>query len=215
MATMEATVHVVEDDPEVRESLALSIRAVGLNVETYDSAEAFLDSCANAAGDSPRCLVADIRLPGLSGLGLQERLAQRGLRIPIILITGYGNVPIAIQAIRAGAVHFLEKPISRQMLLECIQTAIDQDATVRRKEAKRADVAARLATLSDREREVMTLLIAGRYAKQIAAKLRISDKTVAKHRARVLQKMGVENIAELVQLSWNFPDGLRPAHVAS
>jgi FixJ family two-component response regulator len=209
MATAQATVYVVEDDPQVRESLALSVQGMGLTVQTYTSAEEFLDNFGSSSPDSPKCLVADVRLPGLSGLGLQERLARAGVRIPIILITGYGNVPMAVQAIRAGAVHFLEKPVSRQMLFECIQAAIDQDALVHREEARRADLAARLATLSDREREVMKLLIAGKHAKRIAAELNISDKTVAKHRAKVLQKMAVESIAELVQLSWGFPEDAR------
>jgi FixJ family two-component response regulator len=199
--TSKPTVYVVDDDPQVRESLELLARSAGLNAETYPSAEEFLDDYTDSPG-APRCLVVDIRMPGLSGLGLQERLAAEGIRIPTVIITGYGSVTMAVQAMRAGAVYFLEKPVNRQALLERIHEAIDQDAVARHEQARRADVEVRLAALSRREREVMGLLVVGRHAKQIAAELKISEKTVAKHRAKVFEKMGVDSIAELVQLSW-------------
>jgi two-component system response regulator FixJ len=203
------TVYVVDDDLQVRESLELFVRSVGLNVETFASAEEFLDSYVDSPGP-PRCVVVDVRMPGLSGLGLQDKLASEGIRIPMIIITGYGNVPMAVQAMRAGAVYFLEKPVNRQVLFERIQEAIDRDAVARQEQAREKDVAKRLAALSPREREVMDLLIVGKNAKQIASRMKISEKTVAKHRAKVFEKMRVDSIAELVQLSWFLRNDLRP-----
>ena len=143
-------------------------------------------------------------------LGLQEKLASEGIRIPMIIITGYGNVPMAVQAMRSGAVYFLEKPVNRQVLFERIQEAIDRDAVARQEQARQKDVAKRLAALSPREREVLDLLVVGRNAKQIASRMKISEKTVAKHRAKVFEKMRVDSIAELVQLSWFFRNNSRP-----
>jgi two-component system response regulator FixJ len=199
--TTKPIVYVVDDDPQVRESLELFVRSVGLDVRTYASAEEFLDDYTDSPAP-PRCLVLDVRMPGLSGPGLQERLVKDGIHIPTVMITGYANVPMAVQAMRSGAVYFLEKPVSRQALLERIQEAIDQDAAARHEQARRAEVVARVTRLSQREREVMDLLIVGKHAKQIAAELGISEKTVAKHRARVFEKMEVDSIAQLVRQSW-------------
>jgi FixJ family two-component response regulator len=197
-------VYVVDDDPQVRESLALLMNSVGLNVEAYASAEEFLDRYRDAPGP-PRCLVTDVRMPGLSGLGLQERLAAQGIKIPIIMITGYGNVPMAVQAMSAGACDFIEKPFSRQTLLMRVQEAIDRDAQHRTEQSYRSQVDAKLATLSQREREVMDLIVGGDNSKHIASKLAISEKTVAKHRAKVFQKMEVDSIAALVCLTRTGP----------
>jgi two-component system response regulator FixJ len=199
------TVYIVDDDLQVRESLELFVRSVGLNVETFASAEDFLDRYVDSPGP-PRCLVVDVRMPGLSGLGLQEKLASEGIQIPMIIITGYGNVPMAVQAMRAGAVYFLEKPVNRQVLFERVQEAIDRDAVARQDQARQKNVAKRLDALSPREREVLDLLVVGKNAKQIASRMNISEKTVAKHRAKVFEKMRVDSIAELVQLSWFFRD---------
>lgn len=198
------TVYVVDDDPQLRESLNLAMRSVGLNTESYDSAEDFLEHYNDAPGP-PRCLVLDVRMPGMSGIGLQEKLAAEGISIPIIMITGYGNVPMAVQAVSAGAMDFIEKPFSRQQLLTRVQEAIDRDADHRRERTRQAGIEGRLSTLSPREHEVMDLLVTGNHSKQIAAKLTISEKTVAKHRARVFDKMHVDNIAELVYLALSLP----------
>ena len=196
------TVYVVDDDPQVRESLKLLMRGVGLRTEVFGSAEDFLEAYEDGLGP-PRCLVLDVRMPGMSGLGLQEKLVAGGIRIPIILITGYGDVSMAVKAMAAGAVDFIEKPFSRQALLTRVQEAIDRDAERRHRESQLADMAHRLGALSQREREVMDLLIAGNHSKQIAARLCIGEKTVAKHRARVFEKMRVDSVAALVHLAYN------------
>ncbi|MBN2024013.1 MAG: response regulator transcription factor [Pirellulales bacterium] len=200
--TEQPIVYVVDDDPQVRESLNLLMRSVGFNTKVFDSAEHFLDGYDDSPGP-PRCLILDVRMPGLSGLGLQEKLAAKGIVIPTIVITGFGDVSMAVKAMSAGAIDFIEKPFSRQAVLTRVQEAIDRDAAYRRRNAQRADVAARLDLLSHREREVMDLLIAGNHAKQIAAKLQIGEKTVAKHRARVFDKMGVDSVATLVHLAYH------------
>jgi FixJ family two-component response regulator len=195
------TVYVVDDDPQVRESLKLLMRSVGFRTEVFGSAEDFLESYRDDGGP-PRCLVLDVRMPGMSGLGLQEKLVAARIDIPIIMITGYGDVSMAVKAMGAGAVDFIEKPFSRQALLTRVQEAIDRDAGRRHRDTQQANVAQRLASLSHREREVMNLLIAGDHSKQIAAKLNIGEKTVAKHRARVFEKMRIDSVAGLVHLAY-------------
>jgi FixJ family two-component response regulator len=194
------TVYVVDDDPQVRESLTLLMSSMGLNVEAYASAEDFLEHYSDEPGP-PRCLILDVRMPGLSGLGLQEKLHGDGVRIPVIMITGYGNVPMAVQAMSCGATDFIEKPFSRQTLLMRVQEAIDRDARQRTDQVRKAEITARLNTLSQRERQVMNLLVVGDNSKHIASKLEISEKTVAKHRAKVFQKMQVDSVAALVCLA--------------
>ena len=191
------TVFVVDDDPQIREVLTLLVNFLGLHAEAYASAEEFLDAYRDGPG-SPRCLILDVRMPGLSGLGLQERLAQMGVKIPIVIITGYADVPMAVRAMSAGAVGFIEKPFNRQTLIERISEAMDRDALFRREQAKQADGAARLAKLSQRERQVLKHLVVGEQTKQIAVQLGIGEKTVAKHRTRLLQKMGMDSVVELV-----------------
>jgi two-component system, LuxR family, response regulator FixJ len=207
------TVYIVDDDPQVRESLNLLMRGVGFNTEVYDSAEGFLDAYENLPGP-PRCLILDVRMPGLSGLGLQEKLIESGIRLPTIVITGYGDVSMAVKAMGAGALDFIEKPFSRQALLTRVQEAIDRDAAVRRQQAQRADVTTRLESLSHREREVMDLLIAGNHSKQIATKLNIGEKTVAKHRARVFEKMRIDSVAALVHLAYSCDFATNDAEMA-
>jgi len=169
-------------------------------VKAYGTAEEFLDEYTDEPGP-PRCLVLDVRMPGLSGVGLQERLNSKGIKVPVIVITGYANVPLAVQAMSNGAIDFIEKPFSRQTLLTRVQEAIDRDAQQRQHLARRAEVATRFATLSQREREVMGLLVSGNNSKHIASKLEISEKTVAKHRAKVFLKMQVDSVAALVSMS--------------
>lgn len=197
------TVHIVDDDPQVRESLNLLFCSIGLNVEPYTSAEEFLDRYKDDTG-LPRCLVLDIRMPGLSGLGLQERLQSANISIQTIIITGYGDVSMAVQAMNAGAVDFIEKPFSHQQLLSRVQEALDRDAEFRRNQLQRSVAVSRMATLSVRERDVMELLVAGKHSKQIGFELHISEKTVAKHRVRVFSKMNVDNVAALAYIAFKF-----------
>jgi two-component system, LuxR family, response regulator FixJ len=199
MTTATPTVYVVDDDPQVCESLNLMVRSVGLNAETYLSAEAFLDGYD---GNRPatKCLVLDVRMPGLSGLGLQQMLAAGRKEMPIIMISGCADIPMAVQAMSNGAIDFLEKPFSRQALLARIQAAIDLDAQRQRQSVRKAELSARVERLSARQREVLDLLVAGKHSKQIAGELGIGEKTVAKHRAGVLEKMQVDSVVELVRL---------------
>jgi len=183
-------VHVVDDDAALRDSLRWLLESAGLRVATYASAESFLEAYAAAQGG---CLLLDIRMPGMSGLELQDELKRRGYTIPIVFITGHGDVPMAVNAVKKGALEFIEKPYNAQALLVMVDHALDIDAEARR-------VAAHLGRLTKREREVMELVIAGKRNQDIAAELSISIKTVEAHRAGMMWKMGVDSLAELVQL---------------
>jgi len=191
------TVFVVDDDQAVRKSLDMLIRSVGHSVETFSSAQDFLDRFDD---QRPGCLVLDVRMPGMSGLELQRYLKQRGAGIPIIIITGHGDVPIAVRAMKDGAVEFLEKPFSKQLLLEHISVAMKQDLKRRERSANRSSIQARLDLLTGREHQVMELVAAGKLSKEVARELGISKKTVDVHRARVMHKMQVESLPELVEL---------------
>lgn len=199
MSSATPTVYIVDDDPQVCESLSLMVRSVGLNAETYLSAEAFLGGF-HPPPNSPKCMVLDVRMPGLSGLGLQQTLSAQGQGMPIIMISGCADIPMAVQAMSAGALDFLEKPFSRRTLLARIQDAIDHDAKRQHQTARLAELTACMESLSARQREVFDLLVAGKHSKQIAGELGIGEKTVAKHRAAVLEKMQVDNVVELVRL---------------
>lgn len=197
MTRPETIVHVVDDDPDVRDSLRWLIESVGLPVRTYGDAREFLDKY-----DPERlgCLVLDVRLPGLSGLELQQELMSRPETPPIIMISGHAEVPSAVQAVKAGAIDFIEKPFSEQILLDRIQEALEQQRRAREARTRRAASMALLATLTPREREVMQLIVAGKRNKVIAAELGITEKTVEVHRSRVMEKLQVESLAALVQL---------------
>jgi two-component system response regulator FixJ len=188
-------VSVVDDDPEVRRSLQLLMESVGLEVECFSSAAEFLEAYD---GTRPGCLILDVRMPGMSGLELQDQLLQRGSTLPIIIITAYGEVSLAVRAMRAGAMDFVEKPFSRQELLDRVHSAIDRSVDANRKKKTRSEIAVRLAKLTDRERQVMDLMVAGHQTKEIAAELGISPKTVDNHRSRVFEKTGADGVAELV-----------------
>ena len=192
-------VYIVDDDPQVCESLSLIVQSVGLEAKTYASAEAFLDE-ADDVPSSPKCMVLDVRMPGLSGLGLQQTLVAKGRTMPIIMISGCADIPMAVQAMSAGALDFLEKPFNRRALLTRIQEAIDRDANARHRYIRKAELATRIEKLSSRQREVFELLLAGKHSKQIAGELGIGEKTVAKHRAGVLDRMHVDSVVELVKL---------------
>jgi FixJ family two-component response regulator len=197
MTQSEPTVFVVDDDPAVLRGLCLLMKSVKLNVETYLSAQEFLDDYDPA---QPGCLLLDLRMRGISGLELQEILRTRNIAIPIIIITGYGEVPAAVQAMKRGAVDFLEKPFNDQVLVEKVQKAIAEDAQIRQHRAEQEAVLARLALLTPREQEVMDLVIAGELNKVIARQLGISPKTVEFHRSHIMKKMKADSVAELVAL---------------
>ena len=193
----EPTVFVVDDDPAICESLANLLESRGLRFRTYPSAEAFL-----AAYDprEPGCAVLDVRLRGMSGLELQARLARDGNSLPVIILTGHGDIPMAVRAAKAGAVDFLEKPVNDEVLLQRIHLALAQERRTRSDRRRDHEVAARVAGLTPREREVMDLIVTGLPNKQVAIRLNITEKTVEVHRRRVLQKMGVHSAVDLVRL---------------
>jgi two-component system response regulator FixJ len=191
------TVFLVEDDAALRNSLAWLLQGASMAVEAYATAEAFLRALEPAR---PGCLVADIRLPGMSGVALQEELRHRRAALPIILITGYGEVSTAVKAMKSGAIDFIQKPFGNEELLSSIRRALDLDLRRRRAEGQRALLQARFNQLTPREREIMRLVIAGAASKVIAFDLGISAKTVEIHRAQVMRKMQVRSVAELVRV---------------
>jgi len=191
-------VFVVDDDISVRESLELLIQAAGWRAETYPSAHAFL---ARPRVAVPSCLVLDVSLPDLSGLELQTRLTPERTELPIIFITGHGDVPMTVRAMKAGAVEFLTKPFRDAVLVSAIASAIDRSRAALAQQARRGAVEARYKALSQREREVMALVVGGRLNKQIAGELSISEITVKAHRGKVMRKMQAGSLAELVTLA--------------
>ncbi|MFI4916182.1 MAG: response regulator transcription factor [Phycisphaerales bacterium JB060] len=196
--TKSATVFVVDDDPSMRDSLRWLIESIGLQVEPFSNADAFLEEFT---GDVPGCLVLDVRMPGTSGMELLDTLKGRGVKLPIIMISGHGDVPMAVQALKRGAIDFLEKPFRDQELLEQISRAIEVDQERRSKAASVAGIHGRLEKLTPREREVMELVVDGYANKQVAAKLGLSEKTIEVHRSRVMSKMRAKTLPCLVKMA--------------
>lgn len=195
-APVEPTVYVVEDDQDMRRSLEWALRSEGLRVAAYESPQEFLDEYdAESAG----CLVLDLRLPGMSGLDVQREVRARGGIVPFVVITAHGDVPQAVAAMRQGAVDFIEKPFSRQQLLDRIREALASDADARRTAHDEHEVRKRLARLTPREREVLDLVVEGKLTKEIARRLGISPKTVEVHRSNLVKKMAVTCVAQLVR----------------
>lgn len=194
----ECTVFVVDDDSAVHSFLRLLFESVNLNMEAYPSAESFLNQ---QSPERPGCLLLDVRLPGMSGLELLEHLKAIGIAIPVIMMTAYSDVSMAVRAMKGGAMDFLQKPVADQVLLESVHRAIDHDGEQRRRRAERTNIAVRMATLTPREGQVMDLVVRGSGNKQAAAKLGCSGKTVEMHRARVMRKMGADGLAELVRMA--------------
>ena len=198
MSDAEATVFVVDDDPAVRKALQRLFRSAGLHVETFAEAQEFL---AARRPDTPGCLVLDLRLPGISGLDLQEELAAPHLDLPIIFLTGYGTVPESVRAMKAGAVEFLEKPVDDQTLLAAVNQALAGNYQTRQEKSEMTAIERRIATLTPRERQVLSLVAAGKLNREIAWGLGTTEKTIKVHRGRVMQKLNCASLAELVRLA--------------
>jgi RNA polymerase sigma factor (sigma-70 family) len=190
-------VFVVDDDASVRRSLRFLLGTVGLRAETFDSADSFL---CKMHSDVPSCLVLDVRLPGLSGLDFQRELAARNISIPIVFLTGHGDIPMSVRAMKAGAVEFLTKPFRDQDLLDAVRIALDRDRARREQEKEMADLWLRFDSLTSREREVVSMVVAGLLNKQIAAELGTAESTVKVQRSRAMEKMQATSLAELIKM---------------
>lgn len=191
------TVYVIDDDASIRSSLKWLLESVQIRVEVFEAGHAFLEACS---GDLSGCLVLDVRMPGMSGLQLMKRLHHTGIQTPIIFLSAHGDLPMAVQALKDGAFDFLEKPCNNQGILDCVQRALEKDTLRRTRLNVDSDLMKRLASLTAREEKVMELVIAGRSNKEIGRELNISFKTVEAHRGRLMTKMGVGSLVDLVRI---------------
>ena len=198
MSGDDSIVFIVDDDPSMCEALTRLLGTVGLRAQAFKTAQEFLKT---KRPDIPSCLVLDVRLPGLSGIDLQRELANTDPPIPIVFITAHGDIPMTVQAMKAGAVEFLTKPFRDQQFLDAVQQAIDRDRAARQQRAELAELRRRHESLTPREREVMALVVTGLLNKQIAAQLRTSEATVKAHRAQLMRKMEAESVAQLVRIA--------------
>jgi RNA polymerase sigma factor (sigma-70 family) len=195
--TRAPVVFVVDDDPSVRSSLKFLLSSMGLQVENFESAETFLQ---RTPPDAPSCLVLDVRLRGLSGLDFQRELAARNIRIPIVFVTGHGDIPMSVRAMKAGAIEFLTKPYRDQDLLDAVRVALEQDRARREQEKDLTDLRQRFDLLTPREQEVISMVVSGMLNKQIADQLGTAENTVKVHRSRAMEKMNAQSFADLVRM---------------
>jgi RNA polymerase sigma factor (sigma-70 family) len=195
--TRASVVFVVDDDPSVRSSLKFLLSSVGLQVESFESAETFLQ---RKPPDAPSCLVLDVRLRGLSGLDFQHELAAKNIRIPIVFVTGHGDIPMSVRAMKAGAIEFLTKPYRDQDLLDAVRIALEQDRVRREQERDLTDLQQRFDSLTPREQEVISMVVSGMLNKQIAGELGTAENTVKVHRSRAMEKMNAQSFADLVRM---------------
>jgi len=198
MTELEPIVFIVDDDPSVRRSTERLIRSAGLKVQTFASAREFLK---HPRIEGPACLVLDVRMPGLSGMDLQRELIQAGIRIPIIFITGHGDIPMSVRAMKAGAMEFLTKPYRSRALLDAIHAAIERDRSAHQERSETGELRQRYEQLTPREREVLPLVAAGLLNKQVAGELATTERTIKFHRAHIMQKMRAESLADLVRMT--------------
>ncbi len=193
-----ATVHIVDDDASLRTALDSLFRSTGHATRTYGSAQEFMEA---GGAEGPGCLVVDVRMPGVSGLDFQEHLAREGVRMPVILMTGHGDIPMSVRAMKAGAVDFLTKPFREQDMLDAVAAALARDEAQRAGDSKTDALKTQFATLSPRERQVMALVASGKMNKQVAGDLALSEITVKIHRGAAMRKMGAKSLADLVRMA--------------